>query len=158
MVRYPLPPAFADGGKAIPAGAVVLTYPLAMGPTADAELWQAEDNFRFSLVGGYFSGPGPNGRATYRSGETELDALLITYLLTPHHAPLTVTPAAVAAARQDLRSGGVTTIVVDTDWSHAGSAVTLFERALGSQPAQVGSDRVFYNVRSELAVDPVTSG
>jgi hypothetical protein len=42
----------------IPSGGLVLTYPYPIFPYEAAMLWQAEDNLRFKLVGGYAKFPG----------------------------------------------------------------------------------------------------
>ncbi len=42
----------------IPSGGLVLTYPYPIFPYEASMLWQAEDNLRFRLVGGYAKFPG----------------------------------------------------------------------------------------------------
>ena len=48
-------PAFFGSSTAdrIPSGSVALTYPYPRDPTIDAMLWQASDDMRFRLIGGY---------------------------------------------------------------------------------------------------------
>lgn len=45
----------------LPAGAVVLAYPYPQSPFAQAMLWQASDDFRFTLLGGYANIRTPDG-------------------------------------------------------------------------------------------------
>jgi hypothetical protein len=46
----------------VPPGAVVLTYPYPESPYAQAMLWQANDDFRFTLLGGYANIQTPSGK------------------------------------------------------------------------------------------------
>ncbi len=59
--RWPYPqgqasvPAFfgSPAANRIPTGSVALTYPYPLEPNIDAMLWQASDDMRFRLIGGY---------------------------------------------------------------------------------------------------------
>jgi hypothetical protein len=60
--KVALPSWFATEGRTVPAGSVVLTYPFSSSASLRAEpmVWQAADDMRFRLAGGYIKVPGPH--------------------------------------------------------------------------------------------------
>lgn len=141
-------PAAVARARVIPERAVVLMYPVPRVVTDDAMIWQAETKFRFSLVGGYFIGPGPNGRSSFGVGYDEAQRCL---LQDQTGTAVAATPTVIAAVRADLRSAGVTTIVVVPVGRHPGAAITLLSAALGDRADNVGGDAVFDDVQHDLA-------
>ncbi|MHB8504310.1 MAG: hypothetical protein ACYDEN_01080 [Acidimicrobiales bacterium] len=129
---------FASPGApwaAVPAGALVLAYPIPQFPQDQAMLWQAEAGLRFRLVGGYAIRPGPGRRS---------DRL-------PLLPPPSTLPAALVSALDDpstFKVGGVV-------WRRAGGALPGFlaaqhVRAVIVQTGAPGGGAVVALMRSRL--------
>jgi hypothetical protein len=59
-----LPPWYSTAALQVPTGSVVLSYPFPASASLASEpmIWQAVDDMRFSLAGGYVKIPGPGGQ------------------------------------------------------------------------------------------------
>jgi len=122
----------APGSKA----PVLLVYPFSMSSTAFSAplVWQSMDTMRFSLVGGFIKVPGPGGRALVlgpaHSPEHLLGALSFGVGRLPAAAPWQID-----ALRGELRSSGVTSLVVTDAGRAPAYTAELLSAALGRPPA-----------------------
>jgi hypothetical protein len=103
--------AVATTGTPPPAGPpVVAVYPDSVPWVSNEMVWQAEDDFSFSLADGYAIVPGVRRRAVEAP---PLDALWLVFAAgSVHRLPLPLTSTTRAAVRDDLRALGVDDVVV----------------------------------------------
>ena len=150
--RYPtatLGPAaqFAGGrvARAIPAGAIVLSYPYPAYPLDQAMLWQAEDGMRFSLLGGYALRPDRD--PALNKTPPPLTPAAVPELLSAA-AGGAVSPGLVDAAHRQLVTFvlryRVTTVVVQTTPPSKATAtvIGLFSSVYGD-PRRIGAFAVW---------------
>ncbi len=145
LPEWPLPSAKAAAvalpasiRRAVPAGApVAITYPYATENTPQALLWQAEDGFRFRLLGGY----------SYHPARPKIDpSILLPSVMNPpdlqrflaglsppsnYGLPLPVTPELVSSTRATVSKYHIRLIIVDRSVSGSGEVTELFDDALG---------------------------
>jgi hypothetical protein len=144
-----LPRWYAEVGATLPAGRVVLSYPVPFSGVQSSQAWQAVDRMGYAQAGG--GGPeGQPGRAgRARAGFEVLFGASLA--LGPPPGP---TPSNLSAIRQALAVWGVTTIVVpdepnrpayDQGRSNA-YAVGLFTAAMGRPPVYGHSAWVWSSV------------
>lgn len=128
----------------VPKGALVLTYPYADPPFARSMLWQALDNFNFTMLGGY---------ANIRSvtGAGQLYPLLVApgyvqEFLTEaaagrrvHYPPTTKVTNPTAAMCAFIAESHVTAVLYAPYGPGAASVYQLFENALGSPTRKSGA-------------------
>ncbi len=121
--------------RAVPPGdPVVLTYPF---PTVvigmQAMMWQAEDDFKFRLIGGYSYHPTSSG-APYPSlmRPSEVQQFLTASSGCPLcGSAMPVSPQVVASTRTFLSRYHVRMVVVDRSVGNSGPVMELFNDALG---------------------------
>jgi hypothetical protein len=105
----PLPDGWSTtlGALRLPPGATVLVVPVPTAVLDDALRWQAEGGERISLIGGYFEGPDPTGRAFIDGAGFPPLAWYLDYLYLGKAwtgpAPPRPSPQAVTAALQYWR-------------------------------------------------------
>ncbi len=131
-----------DVSRAIPRGdPVVLTYPYPVYPNIRAMLWQADDNMKFRLLGGYAPMTAPDGSHTpippllYPQQFQEYLVNVDLATNSPYPSPNSVTEIQlVNAARLFLELHHVDAVVVDLSEQHARQVVPLITGATGLPP------------------------
>lgn len=124
LVPVPLPVVVADEvpeyfrttARQLPAEAVVLVLPYPEAAHAAGMRWQSAANYRFRMPGGYFLGPGPDGRA-YIGGAADPPTALLLQQVANTGQPVVVTPELQQQALADLRTWGVDLIVLGPDYT-----------------------------------------
>jgi hypothetical protein len=131
-----VPAYFADGDRYLKDDPVlvVLPYPWAGQPVAMR--WQSESGYRFRMPGGYFLGPGPDGRA-YVGGEADPPTAQLLTTIANEGVPHQVTPAEQEQAGEDLRALGADAVVLGPDGA-ADLLRTTVTALLGQEPERVG--------------------
>lgn len=139
--------------RAVPAGAVAVTYPYAQPGQVGPEMWQMASGFRFRLVGGY-AYVADNGGVPFGSPPVRPAALtdLLVGAQTPGAAPVPVPgPATDAALRAGLRAVGAQVFLLQPSVPGAALVTKELTAALGRPPAAAGGMLAWYGVRSDLA-------
>ena len=129
--------------RAVPPGdPVVLTYPFPSVDGVQAMMWQAEDDFKFRLLGGYSYHPTSSGAPTpYPSLMTPPE---VQQFLTASGgcslcgSAVPVSPQLVASTRTFLSRYHVRSVVVDRSVGSGASVMELFNDALGHPKISVG--------------------
>ena len=131
--------------RAIPPGdPVAITYPYATYLTSEAMLWQADDAFRFRLLGGYgyhTSTPdtGPSILSPSFMSPPELQQFLAGQDPPSSYGPtLPVTAELVKQTRTTLARYHVRLVIVDRSAPGSRPVMALFAAALGSQKTSAG--------------------
>ena len=116
---------FTSDGRALSVGTGVLVYPFASSSDASAMVWQASANLAFKMPGGYAVFAGRSGKATFASSASVLqEALALCY-------QGRILPLQESVVRSELRSLGVSHVVVSVSAPGATCATRLFARSLG---------------------------
>lgn len=148
-----IPPYFQDGAdRAIPAGAVAMTYPYAGPGEVTPEMWQMASGFRFRLVGGY-AYVADNGGVPFGSPPVHPTALTDLLAAADTGGPTPVPPpgrATGAAIRAALRSEGVQVFLLQRVGEHPDLVVSALTAALGRRPVAAGGVLAWYHVRADL--------
>ena len=135
-----VPAFFSDGATTIPSGSTALVLPLADSSHPAPMLWQVAAGYRYSMTGGYAIRGLPGGGAT-----TAPPGGVIASLAQQAESASLV-PAVSAAARAralaELRSDGVTSVVVGPD-SAQGKLVDLMTCVIGVAPQWSGGVAVW---------------
>jgi hypothetical protein len=156
-----LPEWFSQVGPTLPAGQVVLTYPMPSSGLQASQAWQAVNG----MVWAQASGGGPGGQAFRTApGARAGFEVLVAASLPLAAAPLP-TPASLAAVRSALAAWQVTTVVVpvqeDLPLTEQGRstayAVGFMTAALGRAPTLSHRAFVWSDVASAPAATPVAS-
>lgn len=149
-----VPPYFTSRAvRAIPAGAVALTYPYAQPGQVTPEVWQMASGYRFRLVGGY-AYVADNGGIPFGSPPLRPRALydLLVGADTGGSAPVPAAgPATVAAIRSGLRRTGAQVFLLHPVGDRPGLVVRELTAALGRPPVASGGILAWYHVRADLA-------
>jgi hypothetical protein len=141
----------SNAAKQIPAGSVVLTYPFPDYPQLDAMLWQASDDMRFRILGGYALVPTAHRLAYYYTFPATLPAVPIT-LVGDYVGmnPSQVIPGTPRASPSDMRSFlvhyHVRTVIAERVGSHPNKAYNLFDSAIGARPVHIKGMDVWFNI------------
>ncbi|AEH08505.1 MULTISPECIES: hypothetical protein [Protofrankia] len=111
--RSPDVPAFftTDAVKTLPAGSNVLLLPYPTGLRATAMSWQTVADFHFSMPGGYFIGPGHDGKAYMGGKKPTVTAQLLEDIESGSFTG-PVTPAQIARSRADFAELGMRAVVL----------------------------------------------
>ena len=152
---YSAPPAVALPAaltRAIPAGdPVAITYPYDTNVTNEPMLWQAEDDFKFSLLGGYayhsyFDYPSfpyllprpmiPPGLQRFLANQ---EGVNIFGPETP------VSPKLIAVTRFIVSSYHIRLVIVDRSMAGSGAVMELFNDALGTPTLSEGQFSMWVN-------------
>ncbi|WP_139342099.1 MULTISPECIES: hypothetical protein [Protofrankia] len=111
--RSPDVPAFftTDAVKTLPAGSNGLLLPYPTGLRATAMSWQTAADFHFSMPGGYFIGPGHDGKAYMGGKKPTVTAQLLDDIESGSFTG-PVAPAQIARSRADFAELGVRAVVL----------------------------------------------
>jgi hypothetical protein len=157
----PSVPAFFTSSldQQIPAGSVVLPFPISASPHATSMLWQVRAGFRWKMIGGEAIIPTPRHHVTGQPAATR--PLQVTQFLSYWSGADTRDPALddalVVRMREFVFLNDVGTVVLDPTAPHADEALTLFRDALGAPHSEGGVD-VWFHVqrlaRAAAAANP----
>ena len=130
--------------RAVPANdPVAITYPIASPLYTEPMLWQAADDFRFLLVGGYAVHPTPTGAPTGMPDQMNppgLDRFLEGQeAYNPYLPPVPVTPALITTAREVVARNDIRLVIVDRAVRGSTAVIGVFSRAFGPPTAENGS-------------------
>jgi len=142
--------------RAVPPGAVVLTFPFELAPRNDAMMWQAASGMRFRVLGGDVFVPGAVVRSTWHplpQGPPVLGAVLEAGQY-PDTPPPPMTASAVAAIRQLCARSRVAAVFVDRTTQYGHDFNLLVHRALGTPGRVEGRLSVWLNVQRDLHRHP----
>lgn len=164
IITSPVPvvPAFFTSplDQQIPAGSVVLPFPISASPHATSMLWQVRAGFRWKMIGGEAIIPTPRDRATGQPASTR--PLPVTQFLSYWSGANTRDPtlddALVARMREFVFLNDVGTVVLDPTTPHASEALTLFRDALGAPTSEGGVDVWFHAQRLARAAAATPPG
>jgi hypothetical protein len=153
----PVPPWFRFVAPTLPAGSVVLAMPDAASGASQAMAWQADDDFRFAMVGGEAQVPGGDGRQSIHVVPPSGAEALIDELSWGVGSEPAVSPADVAAVRTALTSWGVQIVVITRQTRYIPYAVGVLTEVLGRPPQYEDDAWVWYGLgdRSPLAVPAI---
>jgi hypothetical protein len=146
-----LPAWFATEAPALPAGQVVLAYPVPFSGVQGVLTWQAVGGMHWAVVGG--AGP---GSIPSRQGDDAEGLRVIAVSSAQSLTAADTTPEEVAAVRRAMDDAGVTTVVVPDQpglprydqVTDAASAVGLMTAATGRAPVRQAGAWVWSDVRS----------
>jgi hypothetical protein len=126
----------------LPTGATVVSIPPSSWDSSDAQRWQTATGYVFPVEGGYFLGPGDDGRSSI-GPRARTTSTLLTAIARGGVVPR-VTDADRSAARADLtywRAGLVVlpdpTPGIDHDWARRHDQLLRVGTELFGQPARV---------------------
>ncbi|BEP14925.1 glycosyl transferase [Acidothermaceae bacterium B102] len=115
----PATPTFISTGLSktfLASGSTVLVLPFPSPTNTNAMDWQADDGLRWSMPGGYFVGPGCQGRdcrgRAIMAPNLRVTSTLFKHVLTGALSPHDITPSDITQAAIDLRHWGVTEVMV----------------------------------------------
>lgn len=123
----------------LPAGSILLGYPVMNGFKADPMIWQAEEGFGYDMVAGYGFIPShkahpygslPASPITNLFGAAQFGALGPV-------GPSSPPPAVILAVRAELRALGVDVIVVLPRDAEPGRLAQVLEIVTGRRPEQI---------------------
>ena len=153
----PMPLWFRHVAPRLPQGTEVLAYPYPDGPVSQAMGWQAVDDLRFRLVGGFAIVPGGDGR--HSSGVSPLGGTVsvLDRLSLDLWGPLPLaTPDAVRQVRASLQHWGVQVVVVTSQGRDPTYASGYLTAVLGRPPRLEAGALVWYGLgrNQPLSIDP----
>ncbi len=146
ITTAPLPsvPAFftSRDDLAIPAGGVVLPFPMTVTPEATAMYWQIRSDFRWRMIGGEAIIRTPKGHTTGRPADTRPTS--VTQYLENLSGAATRRPVVnarlVSRMRQFLFLNDVAAVVLDPSAPNAPLALSLFSDVMGPPVSEGGVD------------------
>jgi hypothetical protein len=127
------PEYFRSGAaSSVPDGSVLVVYPLPGPFSAETMVWQARDDFRYRMVGGYQNLPDGRGGFSHvgnlSTTRSYLDDLFFG------RTPPSMTRELRHAIIDDLDDWDAATVVVDMSAQGSSDAVALFTDLLGRAP------------------------
>jgi hypothetical protein len=131
-----VPAYFADGDRFLKDDPVLVVLPFPWAGQPVAMRWQSESGYRFRMPGGYFLGPGPDGRA-YVGGEADPPTAQLLTTVGNEGAPRQVSAEERAQAQADLREWGADAVVLGPDASQDALRQTV-TALLGREPERIG--------------------
>jgi hypothetical protein len=140
--RLPVEPApavpayFTTTARDLPTDSVLLVVPYPTATTPVAMRWQVASGFSFRMPGGYFLGPGPNGKA-FVGGAADPALGRALAEVAGSGRPLALTPALRALYSVDLRAWRPSAIVLGPAPARDALRTTLTQ-LLGQPPEPVG--------------------
>ncbi len=133
----------SDAVEAIPAGSLVLTYPVPRFPASGPMLWQAQAGFRYRSVGGYAYTPRPDGQGTFAGGITAWERVVSQ---APAGRLGEIAPQVRAALLVEMERLAVTSVLV-ADRPGSADVVRVVTGVLGRGPDEVsGGVTAWYDV------------
>jgi hypothetical protein len=131
-----VPEYFTTSARSLPDEAVLLVVPYPVAAQPVAMRWQMASGFAFRMPGGYFLGPGPEGKAFVGgSADPALGRALAAVAQTGQ--PLVLTPGLTAQYRADLQAWRPDAIVLGPAPAHAALRSSL-TALLGQSPVSTG--------------------
>jgi hypothetical protein len=131
--------------EAIPPGSVLVLYPFPGAWSAETMVWQAENDFRYRIVGGYQNLPDGHGGFSHE-GNLSVTRDYLNDLFFGRRPP-ELTPALRQAILADLQDWQAETVAVDTSVQGAANAVELFTSLLGRPPTSEGGMAIWYQAQ-----------
>jgi hypothetical protein len=150
--RVWVPQWYGTAGLQVPPGSVVTSYPFPSSAAVNSGpmVWQASDDMRFRLAGGYVKVPG-RGRGTLGTGPVGSATWTLDNLTLASAGQLRTLPLSVAQLqnlRWALRGWGTSYIVVTDTAAAATEAAAVFTAATGRIP-QVTEGAWVWNLRRD---------
>jgi len=140
--------------RAIPAGALALTFPYDKSPFNDPMLWQASSTMRFRIFGGDAFVPGPAGRGGIYQPNPPGSPVVSEMLLAGSGWATGPAPfddaATIAAIREFCVREHVEVVLVSPLANDAPYITTLIRQALGRAPTRIGGMDLWLSVQSSL--------
>ena len=156
----PTPGWYTTVGRSLPVGTTVLSVPVPTLFPTNAMVWQAQDDFRFHLVGGYAIVPGPDGhtdslRQPFGGATGLVDHLAFATLPSP-----TTPGTSTSDVRDQLERWGVDVVVVSAPTLQPTFAATYLTAVLGRPPVYEHRAWAWYGLgtAAPLALTPSTMG
>ena len=139
--------------RAVPEGSVVLVAPFPGPQTATPMTWQALAGMRYRMPGGYFVGPGPDGRPQYGATPNLLSGQLAK--LNAGHGLPRIDPHRRLAYTYNLVQWRVGTVVVGPMGDHRKQArmTRMFTDLLRRPPSTQDGVEVWWNVRPQQLLE-----
>jgi hypothetical protein len=139
--------------RAVPEGSVVLVAPFPGPQTATPMTWQALAGMRYRMPGGYFVGPGPDGRPQYGATPNLLSGQLAK--LNAGHGLPRMDPHRRLAYTYNLVQWRVGTVVVGPMGDHRKQArmTRMFTDLLRRAPSTQDGVEVWWNVRPQQLLE-----
>ena len=139
----------------IAPGSVALSYPYPNDGEIRAMLWQSTTDMRFTLIGGYALGVGPDGKASYLSLPSYLPSVPATLVgFLDGSPPGALVPGATSVSpsqmRAFLRHYRVATVLSQPVGADPGGAEALFAAAIGAPATHTGGMAVWFHVQRSL--------
>jgi hypothetical protein len=134
LSHLPVPRWFTVQARSLRPGTRLLTLPYPSAGLNEAMAWQAENDFRFAMAGGYAQVPGRNGRSELVDPPHGVQGLL-RRLSFPGYGPEPVYSDRLAREiRAALDRWGIEKVVVTTQTRDLPDALHLLSRTLGRRP------------------------
>jgi hypothetical protein len=142
----------------IPAGSVVLAFPLSASPNAKSMYWQIESDFRWRMIAGEAIIPGHFNTVTGQPASTRPVAVtqFLSNLSGAHTRLPVLDDKLVVRMREFLFINNVGTVVLDPTAPNATSALALFRGAMGAPLSEGGVDVWFHAQTLARAVQAKT--
>jgi hypothetical protein len=129
------PPYFRSPAiSAIPPGSLLVTYPFPAPISAETMIWQADNDMRYRMAGGYGLFPAPDTGFIVIASPSATRNVLVDLLY--DRPPRPVTPQLIGAMRRDLERWRAYGVVVVRRWPRSDEAVSLFSSVLGGPPRE----------------------
>ncbi len=128
----------------IPTGSVLVTYPFPGPLNAETMAWQAHNDFRYRMVGGYQNLPDGRGGFTHE-GNPSVTRDVLNGLFGGIPAP-PLTAELRRTVLRDLGEWDAATVVVDMGVTGSAAAVELFTDLLGRSPTYDEGVAVWYDL------------
>lgn len=140
---------------AIPRGnPTAITYPYASPNFPEPQLWQIQQNFSFTLVGGYAEHPDVHDRSIGVPNPMKppgLDLFLEGQEgYNPYLPPVPLTQSLVNLTQRTLQLNDIRLIIVDRSAPRSGPVMALFTRALGPPEVSTGRFALWASDRGAL--------
>jgi hypothetical protein len=150
-------PAFFTGPavRAVPAGAVALTFPFDRAPRNEPMLWQAVAGLRFRILGGDAFVPAADGASTWQPdppGPPVISAILLAGTSRQPGPPPGGDAQTLAAVRLFCASNRIGAVFVQPAARYGRQVAQIISAALRRPPAAVGQLEVWLNVQRDLHV------
>jgi hypothetical protein len=131
--RITTPEYFRSAVSTVPAGSVLVSYPFPGPLSAETMVWQARNDMRYKMAGGYTFVPTDDARGwTLLANPSVTRDLLDELLYDRPQTPLS--PELRARVERDLRTWRTGTVVVVLRAPRSAQAVQLFTSVLGTPP------------------------
>jgi len=145
--KKPVPSWFRHVGPTLTPDTTLLVYPFPNGGTAEAMGWQAENDMRYRIIGGFAIVPGADGKHSEALSPFGGARLALDRLSTPQYGTLPpASPAQVGLVRQALRRWGARVVVVIRQGRDPYYAAGFLTAVLGRLPQVQDNALVWYGL------------